>query len=262
MGLPNKLYFLLTVAWWILLMGFGSCTSGLSISLFHFSALLIFQLGSCPQPRILSQPWSPWWALPTSTGLSVTSWGDPAWVGSWHTPRDRFMLSRVCLTEMSELMLFCWGICHGDPRWLTGREQVTATPRDSSAHPALTRVCWGVDTACPAQWPSLGMLRRGKNKILSSTEGTWHQMSWILLEKVTSNEFLHLLQQITHTYSSQPGFTCLARAPWLVAVRIVGWGSCWGHQAPCPSTCALPKPGVALGHCTWAWWQWDPSALL
>lgn len=86
MGLPNKLYFLLTVAWWILLMGFGSCTSGLSISLFHFSALLIFHLGSCPQPRILSQPWSPWWALPTSPGLSVTSWGDPAWVGSWqHT---------------------------------------------------------------------------------------------------------------------------------------------------------------------------------
>lgn len=77
MGLPNKLYFLLTVAWWILLMGFGSCTSGLSISLFHFSALLIFHLGSCPQPRILSQPWSPWWALPTSPGLSVTSWGWP-----------------------------------------------------------------------------------------------------------------------------------------------------------------------------------------
>lgn len=63
-GLFNKLYFLLTVARWILLRGFhepafGSYPSS-ALHLFKFNpcALLIFQLSSCPLPRILSQHWS------------------------------------------------------------------------------------------------------------------------------------------------------------------------------------------------------------
>lgn len=218
----------------------------------------MFQLGSCPLPRFLSQCWS----------LLMSTLHPPVALGSCLGDQLGWSCVGGVLTAHPETLLcfhnFVWQKCQGwccsvvglichrhplpEPRWLTGREQVTATPRDSSCLLTLhsQRVLRSGQNL-PCTVTLTGDAHEWKKSFLTCTEGTWNQMSRSLLEKATWNEFRHLLQQIAHTYSSQPGFVCLARAWWLVAMRMVVWGSCWGHQAPCPSTCALPKP-VALPH--------------
>lgn len=123
--------------------------------------VLIFQLSSCPLPRVLSQPWAPWWAPPTSPWLwgsaSVSSWGDPVWVGCWqHTQGQIHAFTSLFDRNVraDAVLLWLWivtGILSlPKPPSLTGREQGHCHPRDSSC-PVTLRSQRGV-----------GMLRRGR----------------------------------------------------------------------------------------------------
>lgn len=279
MALPNKLYFLLAVAWWILLMGFhepafGSCTSS-ALHLFKFCpcALVIFQLSPCPLPRILSQCWWPCWALGNCLGDQL-GWPCVDGVLTAHPGTDWCFHKFVWQKCQSWSCCVVGLVCHGDPLakpgWLTGREQVTAvTPRDSS---------------CLVTLHSQRLLRSGQN--LPSTlrlTGDAHKWKksflspWKGLEIKWAKAFCKGLHQMNFSICCSRLLTLthpsLDSCIWHMHDDFLQWEwLCGGHVGVIrllvppllPSPTNVPSTGTEwhLATSQWAWWQWEPPALL
>lgn len=114
-----------------------------------------------------------WWALSTPPwrwgAASVTSWGDPVWVGCWqHTQRHFYAFTSLFDTSVraDAALLWVWFVtgilCPSLADSLGGSRSLPPPGTAPASSLCTLKGCWGVDRTFPAQWHSLGMLTSGR----------------------------------------------------------------------------------------------------